>query len=113
MAHHNTLRFHRKQWGLSQADVARLQGFRSRSVISAHEFRGVLPNVRVMLAYQFIFGVTLDDLFPDITREVHDQVMRQAAELGRRVRSRTDHTGRRLQEFLDSLLTRAVHTLDA
>lgn len=113
MAHHNRLRFHRKQWGLSQAQVAHLQGFRSRSVISGHEFRGVLPNVRAILAYQFIFGVTLDDLFPDITKDVHDHVMRQAAELDRKVRDRTDDTGRRIQQFLDGLLTRAVQTLDA
>jgi DNA-binding XRE family transcriptional regulator len=113
MAHHNRIRFHRKHWALSQADLARLLGFRSRSVISGHEFGGVLPNVRAMLAYQLIFGVTLDDLFPDITKEVHDHVMRQAAELDRRVRSRTDDAGRRIQQFLDGLLTRAVQTLDA
>ncbi|MFN3858777.1 MAG: hypothetical protein ACK4RV_13615 [Caulobacter sp.] len=107
MKHRNTLRVHRKKWALSQGDIAHLLGFRSRSVVSVYEAGWLIPNIRIMVAYQFIFGAPLDTLFPGLQRDVEEEVVRRAVALDRKYRSRVDGVGDRVSELLSRLAARA------
>ncbi|MFI4973060.1 MAG: helix-turn-helix transcriptional regulator [Caulobacterales bacterium] len=101
------LRTHRKAWALSQQQIADLVGIRARSVISSYE-RGVnSPSFRTALAYQFVFGVPLTKMFPDLAGEIEEDVMRRALQIDEAHRNRTDATAVRAREFLQQLLGRA------
>ena len=109
MPHRNTLKFHRKKWALSQADIAHLVGIKARSVISVYEAGAKLPQLRAILAYQFVFGASLEMLFPNLAKEVEEQVMRRAAALDAKVRHRTDATAIAVRQLLQDLISRAGH----
>jgi DNA-binding XRE family transcriptional regulator len=113
MPHTNYLRFHRKQWALSQREVAHLVGHRARSVVSAYELGRIAPWARYAVAYQFVFGVRLETLFPGMTREVEEEVVRRAAELDRASRGREDAGARRKLELLGEIVSRADDPSDA
>ena len=106
MPHRNTLRVHRKQWALSQTDLAHLLGLRARSVVSDYELGAEMPNVRVALAYQLVFGVSLKVLFPDLADEVEDDIIRRAAQLDAKLRHRTDADAAQAAKLLREMISR-------
>ena len=107
MPHTNHLRLHRRHWALSQTQVADLLGLKARSLVSRYENGRGAPHLRSVLAYQFIFGVPADQLFPHLHRSVSDEVMRRAAALDETCRGRTDLASRRRAELLQAMSSRA------
>lgn len=105
--HKNDLRRHRLQWALSQQQVADLVGLRARSVISSYELGDHAPNLRGILALQFVFGVSIATLYPKLADAVEDEVMRQAAILEADQRGRTDRVAQKTQQLLREMLARA------
>jgi transcriptional regulator with XRE-family HTH domain len=110
MPHTNYLRFHRKQWALSQGQLAQLVGLKARSVVSSYEFGKSTPDLRFALALQFVFGVPLEALYPTLSEEIEDEVIRNAAALDEACRGRNDATAARVGEFLRHMLSRASNT---
>lgn len=108
MPHANHLRRHRRQWALSQEQVALLLGLRARSIVSKYERGRGTPQLRYALAYQFVFGVRLEDLFPDLSRDVVDRVMQAAARLDEQSRDQGDPAAQRRAEFLRAMIRRAT-----
>lgn len=113
MPHTNHLRFHRKQWALSQGQLAHLVGLRARSVISSYELGRADPGLRFALAYQFIFGVRLEALFPGVSKEIQDEIMRRAVSLDEACRDKNDPTSARVLELLQEMSVRADSHADA
>lgn len=108
MPHTNHLRLHRRKWALSQEHVAQLLGLKARSVISRYE-RGLgLPPFRCAFGLQLLFGVPIQDLFPELTQSICDDVMRQAIRLDEAVRDKEDPTSLRQLAFLRDLVDRAA-----
>lgn len=107
MSHRNALRVHRKKWGLSQREVAHLLGLRARSVVSVYEAGWVLPSLRVLIAYQFMFGAAPDELFPGLKRRVEQQVARRAVVLDRKYRARNDAEALQVKRFLQQLVEKS------
>ena len=107
MPHLNYLGLHRKRWALSQRELSALAGHTSRSVVSRLELGRAAPSLRFALTCQTIFGVGLDELFPDFCEEHQDRVMRNAAAFDRSLAGRTDSRARRQQALLADMVRRA------
>ena|SRR3569833_246823 len=108
MAHMNALRVFRRKWALSQREVARLVGLKSRSGVSNHELQKQLPALRTALAYQIVFGAPLGVLFPKSYREIEDEVLQRAVELDEAYRHRTDANAKLKRAFLTDLVSRVA-----
>ena len=104
MQHTNTLRRHRKQWALTQQQVAELIGLRARSVVSSYELGHGTPNLRSALALELVYGIPLTALFPTLSCEIEDDVMRRALKLDEAHRGRNDGAAVRIRELLQRLL---------
>ena len=102
----NALRVFRRKWALSQREVARLGGLKSRSVVSNHELQRSLPALRIALAYQIVFGAPLGTLFPYTRQLIEEEVLQRAAELDEAYRHRSDRDARLKQNFLSELVRR-------
>ncbi len=111
MHHTNQLRRHRRHWALSQRQLAHLLGLRARSVISNHELGTRLPALRLALGYQFIFGASLDTLFPKLRHEVETEIVGRATRLDEECREGASAQAARIREFLQELVSRA-HSVD-
>lgn len=62
----NYLRTYRKRSGLTQEELARLFGCQSGQIVSRYEHNVREPNLRAIFAFQIVFGITADKLFPRI-----------------------------------------------
>lgn len=68
----NYLRTYRKRAGLTQDEMAYLLGCRSGAKVSRYEHFSRQPNLKTVFAYQIIFHVPADKLFPGIYHEIED-----------------------------------------
>lgn len=75
------LKSHRKRSGLSQRQLAKILGYRSRSVVSRHECSNSMPSLETALAYQAIFRVPVADLFPGRYHNIEKAIEMQVAAL--------------------------------
>ena len=107
MANTNHLRLHRRQWALSQTQMADLLGLKARSLVSRYEHGRGTPHLRSVLAYQLIFGVSPEHLFPNLRQSVADDVMRRAAALDEACRGRGDAASQRRAKLLEAMVDRA------
>jgi len=77
----NYLRAHRKRAGLTVAEVAYLVGSEHGSTVSRHELGDRSVDVDAALAYVFIFGVGITELFEGRAIQVEESVRKRAATL--------------------------------
>lgn len=83
------LRTHRRKAGLSQSELARLIGADGPTVCRLE--RGHRrPNLKVALACEFVFQVSLQEIFPGISQEVETSLIERARELHRVVQRRRE-----------------------
>lgn len=111
MQNSTPLRTHRKQWALKQRELAHLVGFKSRSSIADLEDGASFVGLQPALAFEFVFGAPLRELFPTVFLKVENEVMRQAAALDDAHRAKSDATAERIGELLRALVARASDTL--
>ena len=69
-----TLRAYRRTWGLSQRELAEILGFASRTQVSRLEHGKRIPGLETALACSTLFGVSLDDLFPQFVAEIEEKL---------------------------------------
>ena len=83
MSHHTlcALRTYRRTWGLSQQELADILGFESRTHVSRIEHGKRTPQIETALACSTLFGVSLDELFPQLAEEVEERLRRRIARL--------------------------------
>jgi transcriptional regulator with XRE-family HTH domain len=74
-------RRYRLRAGLTQKELAQLLGNRSPATVCQYEAQKREPDLRTALAYQLIFGVPIEQLFPGIRREVEQAVLARADRL--------------------------------
>lgn len=96
------LRTLRREWGLTQKEVADLLPRTSRARVSLLERSCALPNGRELLALSMIFGVPPERIFPALCEATEDAVMRHAYSLYRHL----DRTGSREARHKKKLLRR-------
>lgn len=102
------LRTHRRKWGLSQKDLARLIGTIGCAQLSRYENSKRAPKVEVALACQVIFGVIPSIMFLDTYASVEEEVMRNMARMDEALENTTSLTGLRKRELFSLALGRAI-----
>lgn len=102
------LRTRRRQWGLTQRELAQLLGAKSRAQVSRLERDERLPSVRTLIACLIIFGGSTVELFPHLYAEVEEGVLRNAAGLREALKADSTLRGVRKHELLQSMLARAI-----
>lgn len=78
------LRTLRRQWGLTQEEVASLLPRGDRNRVSDVERGRALPNAEEILAYAVIFGSCGRSMFPKYYGQVEEAVMANAYELSKK-----------------------------
>jgi transcriptional regulator with XRE-family HTH domain len=96
----NYLRTYRKHSGLSQSDVSFLIRLKDKSELSRYERNLRQPSLRVALACQELYGVSVSDLFAGFSDSVAQNTRNQMKRLKTRLETNTDlrSTGRRIMQ---------------
>ncbi len=68
------LRMYRRSSALTLRELAELLGFRSSAHVSRLEQGKRTPSLETALACTAIFGVALDELFPELVRETSERI---------------------------------------
>jgi transcriptional regulator with XRE-family HTH domain len=97
------LRTLRRQWGLTQKELAGLVPGGNRVRVSDVERGRILPRTSELLAYAFIFGVAPQILFRKYAEEIGDQVMQGACRLHERLENDPSRQAARKLELLEQL----------
>src|SRR5438128_11820358 len=99
------LRAYRRTWGLSQRELAEILGFASRTQVSRIEHGKRVPVLETALACSTLFGVSLDELFPQFVAEIEEKLHEKIS----RLREGSFHTinpmDLRKQELLGRVLS--------
>ena len=83
------LRTHRRTWGLSQQELADLLGIESRAHVSRLEHGKRTPGLETALACSTLFGVSPDELFPQLAVATGEKLRER---ISRRLRGPLDTT---------------------
>jgi len=102
------LRAHRLKWELHIGELASLVPRLSETRLSFVERGRRRPNAREILAYQMIFGVLPEELFPGLVAEVEETLLRKAYLLWQKYEHDTSARGKRKRKFLETILARAA-----
>ena len=96
------LRARRREWGLSQDDLADLVGTNG-SVISDYE-REIHPiSARLLIAAELIFGISGADLFPALYRQVEEDVCASAAGLYASLEGKDDPQSQKKRKLISQI----------
>jgi len=101
------LRTHRRVWGLTQKELARFLGFRSREHMSRIENSKCTPTVESAFACQVLFGIPPAAMFPHLYDRVEERVVRDAYERSEALADTTSPKGLRKHQLFSLALERA------
>ena len=102
------LRTHRRNWGLTQRDLAELIGTVSTVQIGRYENGKRDLGIEVALACQVIFGVPPAIMFRHSYTLVEEEVMRNMKRLDLALENTTSPAGLRKRELFSMALHRAI-----
>ena len=96
----NYLRTHRKYSGLSQGDVSYLIRLKDKSELSRYERSVRPPSLRIALACQEVYGVSVSDLFAGLSDSVSKDTRSQMRKLQSRLQAKIDpkSTGNKIMQ---------------
>ena len=100
------LRAYRRNWGLSQQELAGLLGF-SPTEVSRIEHGKRTPLLETALACSTLFGVSLYELFPQLAAEIEEKLVEKISRLREDDFHSTTPLELRKRELLDQALERA------
>lgn len=100
------LKAERLKWGMTQGDLAPILLIRHATQLSRIE-RGLRkPSAHTVLASAMVFGLGPDRLYPGISEQVEDKVVKSAYTLFRRVERKSDPASRKKQDLLRLIASR-------
>jgi hypothetical protein len=102
------LRTHRLKWGLTQQDLAALVPRIGHNRVSCVERKKRPPNAREILAYQVIFGVLSEKIFPGLVSDVEDALAGNAYRLHQKLMKSKSEQAARKRLFLEAVMARAA-----
>ena len=105
----NYLHTLRKQWGLSQPELAALFNV-TASAMSRFENQSRQPTVELVIGAEVIFGQTAKDVFPALYQETQRNIVDRAHVLHDSLEPRTDPATREKRRLLTEFIERAEHT---
>ena len=100
------LRTQRRTWGLSQREMAKLLGFESSAEISRLEHGKRTPGLETALVCSTLFGVPVQELFPQLVMESVDKLRERVGELHEGIFQTSTLAAVRKRELLDDALAR-------
>jgi transcriptional regulator with XRE-family HTH domain len=106
------LRTHRRNWGLTQRDMADLLGFESPAHVSRIEQGKRTPSTETALACTALFGVSLQELFPQLAAEIEERFKDRALRLHQGLTHPTTPTAARKRQLLDQTLGRSAREIN-
>lgn len=104
----NYMRTHRKRWGLTQKELARLIGVKSGTQVSRYERLLRKPKLHIALACQVIFGELPHRVFPKHFEKVEEGVIERGYELYQELENSETKTAKRKLVLLSDMLRRAT-----
>ncbi len=102
------LRTLRRNWGLTQRELAQLIGSIRAAQVSRYENSKRAPRLEVALACQAIFGVPPATMFPDAYALAEEEVMRNMYRTDLALSNTISPSGMRKRELFALALQRAV-----
>jgi DNA-binding XRE family transcriptional regulator len=103
------LRMHRRVWGLSQAELARLLGLGTSCIYRLERSKCKSgPSYETAIACQVLFGIELRDMYPTIHRQVEDRVIRACYLMHQGMEHSTSPSDLRKRELLELAFRRAL-----
>jgi transcriptional regulator with XRE-family HTH domain len=102
------LRTLRRNWGLTQRELATLIGTVRPNQVSNYENSKRAPKIEVALACQVIFGVPPSTMFPNAYALAEEEVMRNMYRMDQALENTTSIQGMRKRELFALALERAV-----
>jgi transcriptional regulator with XRE-family HTH domain len=104
----NYLRTLRREWELTQEELAALLPKASRDRVSRVERDKALPDAQEIVAYPLIFGRPAAEIFPRDIADIQDAVMRAAYRLHQKVERQTSAAALRKRALTEQILARAT-----
>lgn len=105
----NYIHARRRQWALTQEELAFLLGYCTKTAVSKLEGRISRIPLRVALACHIIFGLEASELFPAIMEQVEEGLVRRIGELGDQLKcSRPSQATALKLQLLQEALARAT-----
>ncbi len=102
------LRTERRKWGLTQKELAFLIGIKSRTQISMLELGMAIPTGEQLLAFQYLFGMTARQLFPQLAGRTEHTVLRNVKAMKKSTEADSTLRAQRKNTLLRLILSRAV-----
>ncbi len=99
----------RKQWGLSQPDLASLLGV-TGSALCRFENRSRHPSAELFVGAEVIFGHRAKDVFPRFYQDIERAIVDRARALFKKLERKTDKTSREKLRLLAEVIERASQT---
>jgi transcriptional regulator with XRE-family HTH domain len=99
----------RKQWGLSQPDMAALFDV-TGSAMSRFENLSRQPTVELVIGCEVIFGQTAEDVFPALYHDIESDIVDRARVLRDSLKSQNDPIARKKRSLLTECIKRATQT---
>src|ERR1700730_5221168 len=103
----NYLRSYRLRWGLSQAELAHLLGWKRAEVVSRIEKKQRPPTLKLVIACFILFGAPAAELFPDISAGIETDVMARVWEVYERIQGDPSRKTKMKIELFESAIARA------
>jgi transcriptional regulator with XRE-family HTH domain len=97
---------YRRQWQLTLRELASLLGFKSGAHVSRLEQGKRTPSLETALACTAIFGVTLQELFPEILRRTRVTMKGRATRFRKGHEHSTTPESARKCDLIDEVLIR-------
>jgi len=79
------LKTYRKRAGLTQDELALLLGCRCGAQISQYEKLSQDPGLKTAFAFQLLFGIPAQEIFPGIFQKVQDDTVKRVQLLSRKL----------------------------
>jgi hypothetical protein len=98
----------RKQWCLTQLELASLLPKGGRARVSSVERGLTPPNVGEILAYRLIFGASPKTAFADFVEEIEETVMHEAYKMYRRLEADRSPKAARKRQLLEKMMRRVT-----
>lgn len=93
----------RREWDLSQGELAALLPHGRRNRVSDVESGKAVPNAEEILAYSLIFGFSPHRIFPEYVEKIEDLVMQAAHTLYERLEGDTSPEAAMKRRLLEKL----------
>ena len=98
----------RRKWALTQAELARLVGWKDIRHLSRVERDLRIPSIRALIKYEVLFGTPMRELLPKLYAEVEEEIIREAREMFDQLKGSRSQAGARKRELLVLALKRAI-----